>query len=84
MSLSELKNREVVNIRDGKRLGHVMDVEFCRETGQIEAIVVPGGFDFLALIRGEKKGIVIPWCQICTFGDDIILVQFDECVLSPH
>lgn len=82
MSLSELKTREVVNICDGKRLGRVMDIEFCRETGQIEAIVVPGGFDIFALIRGEKRGIIIPWRQICTFGDDIILVRFEEgCML---
>jgi len=78
LSLSELKTREVVNICDGKRLGRVMDIEFNRESGQIEAIVVPGGFDFVALIHGEKRGIVIPWQQICTFGDDIILVQFDR------
>lgn len=76
MSLSELKTKEVVNICDGKRIGRVMDVEFNVETGQIEAIVVPGGFDFVAMLRGEKRGIVIPWGQICCFGDDIILVQF--------
>ena len=78
MSLSELKNRDVVNVCDGKRVGKVMDIEFDEHTGQVEALVVPGGFDFLALLRGERRGLVIPWRQICCIGDDIILVQFDN------
>jgi len=78
MSLSELKTKDVVNVCDGKRVGKVMDVEFNVGTGHIEAIVVPGGFDFVALLRGEKRGLVIPWHQICCFGDDIILVQFND------
>ncbi len=78
MSLSELRTKDVVNVCNGKRVGKVMDIEFSVETGQIEAIVVPGDFDFLALVRGEKKGIVIPWSQICCFGTDIILVQYDD------
>ncbi len=78
MSLTELRTKDVVNVCDGKRIGKVMDIEFSVDTGQIEAIVVPGDFDFFALLRGEKRGIVIPWSQICCFGDDIILVQFND------
>jgi len=75
MSLSELKIKDVIDVCDGRRLGKVMDIEFCAETGRLEAIVVPGEFDFLALLRGKKRGIVIPWHQIRCLGDDIILVQ---------
>lgn len=78
MSLSELRTKDVVNVCDGKRLGKVMDVEFNVETGRLEAIVVPGQFDFIAMVRGEKKGVVIPWEQVCCFGDDIILVRCEE------
>ncbi len=82
MSLSELKTKEVVNVCNGKSLGKVMDIEFTVETGQIEAIVVPGGFDVLALLRGEKRGIIIPWNQICRLGDDVILVQISEEIVT--
>ena len=54
MSLSELKEKDVVNIENGMRVGKVMDIEFDATTGCVEALVVPGGFDFLALLRGER------------------------------
>lgn len=77
MSLSEMKEKDVVNIENGMRVGKVMDIEFDETTGCVQALVVPGKFDFLALVRGERKGIVIPWPQICRIGDDVILVRFD-------
>lgn len=78
MSLSELKEKEVVNIENGASIGKVMDLEFDVHSGCITAIVVPGAFDFFALVRGEKKGLVIPWEQICCIGSDVILVRVDS------
>lgn len=42
MSFCELKDKEVVNIRDGSVLGCVCDIEFRVCDGQITAICVPG------------------------------------------
>ena len=49
MRLCELREKEVINTCDCKRLGCVVDLVFDSCTGQIEAIVVPdqgkyGGF----------------------------------------
>ena len=33
MSLSELREKDVVNVDTGKKLGKVMDIEFCVSTG---------------------------------------------------
>ena len=77
MSLAELKNRDVVNTLDGKRLGKVMDIEFDGRTGQVEALVVPGEFRVGSLLRGEKCGIVIPWQRICKIGENVILVELE-------
>ncbi len=77
MSLSEQRNKDVVNTRDGRRLGKVMDIEFCEQSGTVQALVVPGEFNFLQSLRGEKCGIVIPWDRICKIGDDVILVDVD-------
>lgn len=77
MSLSELRTKDVVNTRDGRRLGKVMDIEFCEQSGTVTALVVPGEFNLFQSLRGEKCGIVIPWDRICKIGDDVILVDVE-------
>lgn len=83
MTLSELRQKDVINTRDGRSLGKVMDIEFCLCDGRITAIVVPGGlrpfsvFRFGHMLRGEQEVIVIPWEMICKIGDDVILVDVE-------
>ena len=77
MSLSELRTKDVVNTRDGKRLGKVMDIEFDAMDGHVDAIVVPGEFRVGSMLRGEKCGIVIPWERICKIGENVILVELE-------
>lgn len=78
MTLSELRQKDVINTRDGRSLGRVMDLEFCPCDGRVTAIVVPGDFCFTAMLRGERTGVVIPWDMICKIGDDVILVDVQE------
>ena len=75
MTLSELRTKEVIDVQDGKRLGRVMDLEFCAESSRVTALVVPADTSFLQSLRGEKCGLVIPWDHICRIGDDVILVS---------
>ena len=77
MTLSELREKQVINTRDGRSLGKVMDIEFCLCDGRITAIVVPANFHFGHILRGERAGIVIPWEMICKIGDDVILVDVE-------
>lgn len=79
MTLAELRQKDVINTRDGRSLGKVMDIEFCLCDGRITAIVVPGEFRFGHMLRGERAGIVIPWEMICKIGDDVILVDVEMC-----
>ncbi len=71
---SELSEREVVNILDGKRLGLASDLEIDAETGKIVAIVVPGPGKFL-WVFGKSDDFVIPWERIRKIGVDVILVE---------
>lgn len=71
---SELKQKEVININDGKRLGLVYDIEINMETGNIEAIVIPGSGKLLGLFSKEND-IIIPWENIKKIGADVILVD---------
>lgn len=70
----DLRQKEVINVADGMRLGFVSDVEVNFEDGNIEAIVVPGQSKFLGLF-GRDSDYVIAWKDIVRVGDDIILVD---------
>ncbi len=67
------KQKEVINLLDGRRLGYVQDVEADFSTGEITAIVVPGTSKMFSM--GNKGDITIPWNKIKKIGDDIILVE---------
>lgn len=74
MKTSDLRAKEVVNTVDGKRLGHITDIEINAETGKLTAIVVPGSGRFLGIF-GKNEEIVIPWDKINKIGLDVILVE---------
>lgn len=73
-SFSELCEKEVINICDGRRIGHIDDLEIDLCDGKICAIVVPGPSRCFGLLRGEGE-CIIPYCKIVKFGEDVILVD---------
>ena len=70
----DFKHKEVINIKDGKRLGYVQDVCADLQTGAITSIIVPGSNKFLSMISSNND-IVIEWDKIKCIGDDVILVE---------
>ena len=76
----ELRQKEVINIFDAKRLGFVSDVEVSIERGAIEAIVVPGRAKLFNI--GTNSDIVIPWNKIKKIGDDVILVELVDTIVK--
>ena len=72
-TISDFRDKEVVNICDGRRLGYVIDVEFDITTGKILSLVLPGKSGLLFF--GRCEDIYIDWCKIQRIGDDIILVD---------
>jgi YlmC/YmxH family sporulation protein len=73
-STRDLKLKEVISIIDGKRMGHITDIEIDVESGRLTAIVVPGMGRFLGLF-GRNEDVVIPWDKINKIGMDVILVE---------
>ena len=73
-TISELRDKEVIDISGGSRFGYVGDVEVDLETGQVKALVVPGRLRFFGLL-GREKDHVLPWSSVRRFGEDIILVE---------
>lgn len=76
---STLKEKEVINVSDGSRLGMVSDVEINLNDGRIEGLVVPVPGKWLGLF-GKDNEYIIPWDCIVKVGDDIILVEMDESI----
>ena len=70
-----LRNKEVINLYDGVRMGYVYDVELDPLTGFINAIIIPRKTSFFGLFCHNEE-YIIPWSKITKIGDDIIFVEF--------
>lgn len=70
---SDLREKDVINISDGKKLGKVCDLDVDVKTGKVDAIVVPAPFS-VGSIFSKEKDYVIPW-DIKKIGEDVILVE---------
>lgn len=60
---SDFRQKEVINISDGKRLGFVCDVEIDLKSGRLESIVIPGGNRLFGIL-GKDSEYIIPWERI--------------------
>ena len=74
---NDLRNKEVVNVCTGARLGYIIDVNFDVSNGRICSIVVPGECCGM-LGMSRKDDVIIPWDNIEKIGDDLILVRLDS------
>ncbi len=72
--ITDLSNKEVINLCDGARLGYVNDIEIDSTCGKVISIIVPSpcGWKFW-----QRQEYIIPWDSIETIGDDIILVDYN-------
>jgi len=73
----DLRHKEVINIKDGTRLGAVCDVEFDTTNAKLTSIVIYGRLRFFGLL-GREDDIIIKWQDIQVIGDDTILVCYNE------
>lgn len=70
----DFKRKEVINLKDGKRLGYVQDVNADFKTGTITELIVPGNTRFFNFFSNGND-LVIPWTSIKVIGEDIIIVE---------
>jgi len=70
----DLRQKEIVNVKDGARYGFVNDLEVDTADGKILALIVPGPGRVLGVF-GRDQEYRIPWGSIDKIGDDIILVD---------
>ncbi len=80
VSFSDISDKEVVNICDGKRLGYVCDADIDCECGKIIRLAIPAKNGIFA----GKNRIYIRWDNIERIGEDIILVRYTEVQSCKH
>ncbi len=70
------RQKEVININDGKRLGYITDLLLDEQEGKLEAIIILREGKKLGFF-GKESEYVIDWDKIKKMGNDIILVDVD-------
>lgn len=73
--MGDLRNKEIINVKDGARIGFVSDIELDTQTAELTAVVVYGRLRLFGLL-GREPDFVIPWKDISLIGDDTMLVNY--------
>lgn len=75
MRLSELQNKDIVNVNNGSKIGKIIDVLINTE-GNMEALIVQK--NKIINVFNNSNEFEVKWSQIKKIGEDVILVT-----LSP-
>ncbi|MBO4666873.1 MAG: YlmC/YmxH family sporulation protein [Bacilli bacterium] len=73
LTFCELREKEIVNVADGKRLGRVTDLALTCN-GRVLGVMAPGDKSTIKAFGGKER-VFIPWQNITKIGDDVILVN---------
>ena len=76
MRICELREKEVVNVCDGERLGNICDVDFEERTGRICSLIIPGPCKVFGII-GRDSEYIIPYECVKRSGADVVLVEVE-------
>ncbi len=82
-TLSEMRNKEIINIKNGARLGYVDDIEFESETASIKSFIVYGRTHFFGLL-GKEDDLIITCDEIEVIGIDTILISANNAKMTKN
>ena len=79
MRISDLRLLDVVNVKDGRRLGPIKDLDLDLERGVVKGIIVPGPSRSRGLFgSGKSEDYIVPWDRVKKIGVDVILVDAND------
>lgn len=73
MRLSEIQNKDVINLNTGMKIGNIIDIKVNSDTGKIESLILEK--KKFALLFSNQDEVEIYWNQINKIGEDVILVE---------
>ncbi len=71
ITFNELREKEIINVLNGKRMGRVEDIIFDKDEGTIKGVMVPGERKLFK----KSDDIFIPINELRKIGEDVILVK---------
>ena len=73
MRLSDLQNKDIINVNDGKKIGNIIDI-IINKDGTSSGIIVEKNKFIISHFTNQGE-IEIKWNQIEKIGEDVILVN---------
>ena len=80
-SFCELRQKEVINLDDGRRLGRIVDIVFELPSGKILGFTLPGVKKFFSF--KPVSDIFVPYDNILKIGEDVILIELNPPSVVP-
>ena len=76
MKLSDLQNKDIVNVNDGRNIGNIIDVKIDESNGSILSFVIEPNKNFFRIFnKVGTNDTEIKWNSITKIGEDVILVN---------
>lgn len=76
MRLSDLQNKDIINVVDGKKIGIIIDITI-NEDGTLSSLIVEKTKSLLSRFSSSSE-LEIKWKQITKIGSDVILVSITD------
>ena len=77
LKLSDMQEKEVINVLNGERLGYIYDFEIDLDKGTIIGMILPSENKVVSFFS-KSTDIFIGWSNIIKIGTDIILVNLQN------
>ena len=74
MRLSDLQNKDVIDIKTGEKIGNVIDIEISDTTGELKKMIIYDKKGLFNMLKGAEE-IFITWKKKKKIGSDVILVS---------
>jgi len=75
MRLSDLQNKDIISMIDGKKVGNIIDMRI-DENGTISSIIIEPNRKLFKLFSTREE-LEIKWSNITKIGEDVILVNIN-------
>ena len=73
MFLSDLQTKDLISIKDGRRIGRIIDAEINQE-GQLSYLIIEEKKNFRKMIASQSE-TKVEFTKITKIGADVILVD---------